>query len=104
MLAQDLKDYKFSDIKKRLSEIDSQLAQFEQEKMEGANDNVYTMMPEVKHKSDGDFMESIESRSEVMKQKEEERRDLEKEMEMLQLEKQRRLVKHHEIVEKKKRK
>ena len=37
-----------------------------------------------------------------MKQKEEEKKDLEKEMEMLQLEKQRRLVKHHEVLEKRK--
>ena len=62
MLAEDIKDYKFSDIKHRLAEIDSQLTQFDVQKEDGANDNILTMMPDVKHKSDGDFMESIETR------------------------------------------
>jgi hypothetical protein len=57
-------------------------------------------MPSVEHKSDADFMEQMESRSQDLKSKDEERKDLKKEMEMLQLEKQRRLVKHHEILEK----
>ena len=62
MLAEDIKDYKFSDLKHRLGEIDSQLTQFDLQKEDGANDNILTMMPDVKHKSDGDFMESIETR------------------------------------------
>ena len=99
MFEENLKDYRFTDIKQRMAELDSQLSQVEAEPQ--ASDDIFAMMPTVQHKSDGDFMDQVESRSQELHNKDEEKKDLEKELEMLQLEKQRRLVKHHEIVEKK---
>lgn len=56
MLKEDVRDYKFSDVKHRLDEIDNELTQYES-KDDGQNDNILTMMPDIQHKSDADFME-----------------------------------------------
>ena len=104
MFQSSLKMYDSASIKQRLSDLDSQLTQYDLTKEEPSEDNIFAMMPTVSHKSDADYMEQIESRSQELQKVDQDKKDLEKEMEMLQLEKQRRLVKHHEVNEKKKKK
>lgn len=59
MLLEDLRNYKFSDIKNRLVQIDNELAQFDAvQKDDGPqSDNIYSMLPDIQHKSDADFMD-----------------------------------------------
>jgi hypothetical protein len=60
MNKQDLHDYKFSDIKHRMAEIDNELATLDSKDDGPKDDNIYAMMPLVQHKTDSDFMDQVE--------------------------------------------